>query len=41
MRPTAGVIETVSGPIGERDVRGAHEHLFVDFLGPAEPDYGR
>ncbi|MGH2541094.1 MAG: esterase, partial [Actinomycetota bacterium] len=43
MRPTAGVIETVTGPIGDGDFTGAlaHEHLFVDFLGPADPDYTR
>jgi phosphotriesterase-related protein len=36
-------VETVTGPIGLDAFTGAlaHEHLFVDFLGPAHPDYGR
>lgn len=36
-------IETVTGPIDGRVVDTAlpHEHVFVDFLGPRHPDYGR
>ena len=44
VRPGAsGTIETVTGPIAREDVTCAlaHEHLFVDFRGPADPEYGR
>jgi phosphotriesterase-related protein len=36
-----GTVETVTGPIGFDAFADAlaHEHLFVDFLGPAHPDY--
>jgi len=36
-----GTVETVTGPIGHDGFTTAlaHEHLFVDFLGPADPDY--
>ncbi len=36
-------IETVTGPIEGEDVglALAHEHVFVDLLGPDHPDYGR
>ena len=41
--PTRGeaTIETVTGPIGFDGFTSAlaHEHLFVDFLGPDHPDY--
>jgi phosphotriesterase-related protein len=39
----AGTIETVTGPIGADEFTSAlaHEHLFVDFLGPTDPDYCR
>jgi len=39
----ADILQTVTGPIGgDGFVFGlAHEHLFVDFLGPSHPDYGR
>jgi phosphotriesterase-related protein len=39
----AGIIETVTGPIGDCGFTSAlaHEHLFVDFLGPADPRYCR
>ena len=35
------VLETVTGPIKGSDVEGAmgHEHLYVDFSGPADPAY--
>ncbi len=38
-----GTVETVTGPIGHDGFTTAlaHEHLFVDFLGPDDPDYGR
>ncbi len=37
------VIETVTGPIGPGGFRNAlaHEHLFVDFLGPDDPGYAQ
>ena len=37
-----GTVETVAGSIGHDGFTTAlaHEHLFVDFLGPADPDYG-
>jgi phosphotriesterase-related protein len=42
-RPPVGeiVLETVTGPIVGADVTFAmaHEHLFVDFLGPTDPAY--
>jgi phosphotriesterase-related protein len=36
-------VQTVTGPIGAEAFTNAlaHEHLFVDFLGPADPDYCR
>lgn len=36
-----GTVETVTGPIGNDGFTTAlaHEHLFVDFLGPDDPDY--
>jgi predicted metal-dependent phosphotriesterase family hydrolase len=39
----AGILQTVTGPIGAEAFAFAlaHEHLFVDFLGPSHPDYGR
>jgi predicted metal-dependent phosphotriesterase family hydrolase len=39
----AGVLQTVTGPVGANAFAFAlaHEHLFVDFLGPSHPDYGR
>jgi phosphotriesterase-related protein len=39
----AGTIETVTGPVDAAEITTAlaHEHLFVDFLGPADPDYCR
>lgn len=38
-----GIIETVTGPIGVGGFTKAlaHEHLFVDFLGPDHPEYCR
>jgi phosphotriesterase-related protein len=38
-----GVIETVTGPVGADGFAWAlaHEHLFVDFLGPDDPAYCR
>jgi predicted metal-dependent phosphotriesterase family hydrolase len=41
MGDSHGTIETVTGPIGHDGFTTAlaHEHLFVDFLGPAHPDY--
>lgn len=38
-----GIIETVTGPIGVDGFASAlaHEHLFVDFLGPDHPEYCR
>lgn len=35
------VLETVKGPIKGKDVEKAlaHEHLFVDFFGPTDPNY--
>lgn len=43
--PTQGdvIIETVTGPIGLDGFTSAlaHEHLFVDFLGPDHPEYCR
>jgi phosphotriesterase-related protein len=40
---SAGTLQTVTGPIGADAFAFAlgHEHLFVDFLGPSDPDYGR
>jgi phosphotriesterase-related protein len=43
MDEAVGILQTVTGPIGP-DAFGfalAHEHLFVDFLGPSDPEYGR
>jgi phosphotriesterase-related protein len=39
----AGTLQTVTGPVGANAFAFAlaHEHLFVDFLGPSHPDYGR
>jgi phosphotriesterase-related protein len=39
----AGALQTVTGPVGANAFAFAlaHEHLFVDFLGPSHPDYGR
>ena len=39
----AGTLRTVTGSIGARGFAFglAHEHLFVDFLGPSDPGYGR
>jgi phosphotriesterase-related protein len=38
----AGALQTVTGPVGANAFAFAlaHEHLFVDFLGPSHPDYG-
>lgn len=35
------MLETVSGPLSGKDVElaVAHEHLYVDFLGPKDPNY--
>lgn len=35
------VLETVRGPVKGKDIEKAlgHEHLFVDFLGPTDPNY--
>ena len=35
------VLETVTGPVHGSDITFAmaHEHLFVDFLGPTDPGY--
>jgi len=45
MQPSepAGVIQTVTGPIAPDGFASAlaHEHLFVDFLGPDDPAHGR
>ena len=39
----ADALQTVTGPVGADAFAFAlaHEHLFVDFLGPSHPDYGR
>ncbi|HET7929716.1 MAG TPA: esterase, partial [Actinomycetota bacterium] len=39
----AGTLETVTGPIAADGFvfALAHEHLFVDFLGPSHSEYGR
>jgi predicted metal-dependent phosphotriesterase family hydrolase len=39
----AGTLQTVTGPMAADGFAFglAHEHLFVDFLGPSDPDYGR
>ena len=35
------ILETVMGPVQGRDIENAlaHEHLFVDFFGPTDPNY--
>src|SRR5688572_30768392 len=40
-RTTHLIIETVTGPVRLTDVRSAlaHEHMFVDFHRPEEPEY--
>jgi phosphotriesterase-related protein len=39
----AGALQTVTGPVEANAFAFAlaHEHLFVDFLGPSHPDHGR